>query len=132
MSNSTYDQFDAAFKHVTAYAILDSAGEYIARACFKYPADGAGRLYCYFQMWGAGMVRGYASGGGYDKQSAAVQMALGKWRAMERAESAGDYPIRPAVSDIMARIESAMAGQGGRRWADCLERAGFRVVALFG
>ena len=51
-----YEQFDKAFLRVSAYTLL-RVGDPIGRAAFKRPADGAGRLWCYLQVWGYPMVR---------------------------------------------------------------------------
>jgi hypothetical protein len=78
-SNTTiWQQFDKAFGDVSAYVLLDDQAEVVGRVCFKYPRDGAGRLWCYVQVWGEAMARGYAGGYGYDKQSAAFVSACDK------------------------------------------------------
>lgn len=72
-----YDQHRAAFANVSAYVIL-RGGERVATIAFKFPRDGAGRLYAYVHWIGVPMVRGFAAGGGYDKRSAAVADAAQK------------------------------------------------------
>lgn len=74
MSN-IYDQHNSAFRQVQAYVILKGS-ERVATIAFKFPHDGAGRLYAYVHWLGAPMVRGYANGYGYDKRSAAVESAV--------------------------------------------------------
>jgi hypothetical protein len=72
-----YGQHRAAFSSVSAYVVLHE-GKMVATVAFKYPRDGAGRLYCYLHVLGTAMVRGWASGGGYDKESAAFCACLSK------------------------------------------------------
>ncbi len=66
-----YEQHAAAFARVSAFAVMRD-GKQVATVAIKFPQDGAGRLYAYVHVIGAHMVRGSASGGGYDKRSAAV------------------------------------------------------------
>lgn len=72
-----YEQHDAAFKLVSAYAVLKD-GQHVANVKIKYPRDGAGRLWAYVHWIGFEMVRGCAGGYGYDKTSAAVYDAACK------------------------------------------------------
>jgi hypothetical protein len=66
---------------VSAYVILH-AGKYVGRVVISYPADGANRVYAIAWLPGNPdsadrWVRhyGWASGGGYDKKSAAMSGA---------------------------------------------------------
>lgn len=105
-----YEQFDAATRYIGAYAIFKGAWP-VGRVVLKYPKDGAGRLYAYVQVWGAPMVRGWASGYGYDKATAAVASAaihldethtdpdtmwktIGEWRSMRGAGESWDEQLR--------------------------------------
>ena len=72
-----YDQHTAAFANVSAYVVM-KGGESVATIAFKFPKDGAGRLYAYVHWVGIEMVRGHANGYGYDKKSASVANAVGK------------------------------------------------------
>lgn len=72
-----YDQHSAAFRHVMAFAIVRD-GYQCGNIAFKFPRDGAGRLYAYVHWHGLPMVRGYAGGYGYDKKSAALANAAKK------------------------------------------------------
>lgn len=107
-----YEQHRAAFNRVEAYVILD-AGHLVARVAFKFPADGAGRLYAYVHWIGAEMVRGSASGGGYDKRTAACASAVGKRTA-----------CTARCNDFLA----AMARDAGQHWDGALRGAGFTVA----
>ena len=109
---SIYDQFDAAFANVSAYAISID-GEHVARVAIKYPQDGAGRLYAYVHILGGQMVRGSATGYGYDKRSAAVVDAAGKLTGDE--------------SYCAALFKRTLAKDGGYEWTTYLEKAGFTV-----
>ena len=115
-----YDQFDAATKDVSAYAITKD-GANIGRIIFKYPRDGMGRLFAYVQVWGFPMVRGYASGCGYDKHSAAVESAVsGLKSGLERDEK----------SQHIQAWQAAMAKDAGVRWDDRLRAAGYEARAV--
>ena len=75
--SSIYEQHAASFANVAAYVILCD-GERVATIAFKFPRDGAGRLYAYVHWIGAEMVRGSANGYGYDKRSAACAAAVAR------------------------------------------------------
>lgn len=101
-----YDLHDKAFASVSSYAVLKD-GKFVASVAFKYPRDGAGRLWAYVHLIGDTMVRGYASGGGYDKHSAACQSAV------KGCEENGFY--------------RALSLDNGYSWNDNLRTAGFEV-----
>jgi hypothetical protein len=109
-TKSIYNLYDAAFARVSAYIVLDAAGVYIAKVSVKYPVDGAGRVYAYVHVFGAPMVRGSASGGGYDKRSAACASA---------AKSAKGWPDAFRV---------AMLADAGTGWASAVTAAGYTVL----
>ncbi|UGA46785.1 hypothetical protein HU230_0012380 [Bradyrhizobium quebecense] len=118
-----YDQHRAAFANVSAYVILNKQGARVASVAFKYPRDGAGRLYAYVHIFGSEMVRGFAAGGGYDKHTAAVSSAVSRikdgldvnrWLASEVAE----YDA----------LRGALAKDGGHRWDGAAQAAGFTVL----
>ncbi len=107
-----YEQHRAAFARVEAFVVLD-AGVLVARVAFKFPADGAGRLYAYIHWLGAEMVRGSASGGGYDKRTAACASA---------ARKISD------IGDRYHRLVDALSADAGQHWDGALRDAGFTVV----
>lgn len=109
-----YDQHSKAFARVEAYVICKD-GERVATIAFKFPADGAGRLYAYAHWIGLEMVRGFAAGGGYDKRSAACRDAWDK---------------RPQLtSDLeLAFFQALHDGDNGAGWDRCLRDAGFTVL----
>lgn len=135
MPADIYGLHESAFARVSAYVLTDSSGELVARIALKYPADGAGRLYCYFHLMGSPMVRGFASGYGYHKRSAAISAAL---RAM-RPEKPGEesWQQTPAYRDqeraTAERVEHFRAMGDDKRmdsgqWVAVFESAGFRIL----
>lgn len=119
-----YEQFDAAFRNVEA-SLVFKGNKLVAKVCFKFPANGAGRLYAYVHWFGLEMVRGYATGGGYDKRTAACASAMPKLRAIA---AAADGPTgRMAAYDGLAQFEEALAADRGPRWDSALASAGFTV-----
>lgn len=112
-----YDLHDKAFNRVSAYVVTDATGRLVARVAFKFPADGAGRLFCYFHVLGMPMVRAYAGGYGYDKKSAAAEAA---------AERITGY-AEPSIISAAETIKSALAQPSGIDWDRRLKSAGFTV-----
>jgi hypothetical protein len=113
-----YDQHDKAFQHVSAYVVLWQ-GARVATVAFKLPRDGAGRLYAYVHWVGTAMVRGHASGYGYDKRTAACASAA---RSLP-----DDITGRDAVEGRAAFID-ALSQDTGYSWDRQLEKAGFTVL----
>jgi len=116
-----YEQHTAAFANVSAYVIMRD-GSRVATIAFKFPRDGAGRLYAYVHWLGFPMVRGWAGGGGYDKRSAAVASAAKlikapdvEWTGLEH------HPQLPAFI-------AAIAKDDGMEWHNNLRAAGFDVL----
>lgn len=105
MSANIYEQHKAAFPNVSAYVVLNSAKERVATVAFKYPRDGAGRLYCYLHVLGVAMVRGYASGCGYDKHGASIHVAA-------RLLSAEGLARYPDTADTIAAFQKALKDSG--------------------
>jgi hypothetical protein len=115
-----YKQHTAAFANVSAFVILKD-GKRVATIAFKYPRDSAGRLYAYVHWLGTEMVRGFAGGYGYDKASAACANAAPK------LEFTDDEAKRFNVKNFEA-FRAALAKDGGWRWDQMLEQAGFTVL----
>lgn len=121
--NSTiYDQFDKAFNRVSAYVVLDKSGERVAKVAFKFPADGAGRLYAYVHWLGVRMVRGSASGCGYDKRSAAVAHAANQFYGKD------DKLLHDDGNPLWHAFAYAIVRDGGEHWDTRLRSAGFTVI----
>ena len=95
-----YKQHETAFKGVSAYVIASPTGERVATIAFKYAASGL-RTICYMHWLGSPMVKGIASGGGYDKASAAAERA--------RAEAVAARDRIAALEVAVAAAESAAA-----------------------
>jgi len=115
-----YTQHAASFRNVAAYVIMRGS-ERVATIAFKFPADGAGRLYAYVHWIGEPMARGFASGGGYDKRSAACASAAQKmaklYSATSRLEDHAAYNM----------FRAALLKDDGIGWQDHLRDAGFTV-----
>lgn len=127
-----YDQHAAAFAHVSAFVIMRD-GEKVATVAFKFPRDGAGRLYAYVHWLGLPMVRAYAGGYGYDKRTAAVGAAAAKiplGAAFTRAQEVGlaQCEGRPWYDAFPAFRETLTDDSTGHDWARKLEKAGFTVL----
>lgn len=110
MTKSIYDHHNAAFRLVGAAALVQN-GIHIGKIAFKYPSEGAGRLYCYLHIHGDAMVRGSAGGYGYDKRGAAFESAVTVLSACATGELA-NHPIL-ACKDI-----------GGLDWQTALKKQG--------
>lgn len=123
-----YQQHAAAFASVSAHVVLHR-GERVATVAFKYPRDGAGRLYAYVHWIGSPMVRGFAGGGGYDKHSAACASAAGKMPDLSRDTYACGTPHHDdAECEAFEAFRSALAKDDGGHWYTQLDRAGFSVL----
>lgn len=115
-----YAQHSAAFARVSAFVVMKN-GERVATVAFKFPADGAGRLYAYVHWFGTEMVRGFAGGGGYDKRSAAcaaAAVANGKCR----------NNIGYARDESARLFWTILQRDGGAYWDSRLRDAGFDVL----
>jgi hypothetical protein len=118
-----YDQHAAAFSNVSAFVIMKD-GERVATIAFKFPKDGAGRLWCYCHWLGLEMVRGYASGYGYDKRSAAVEAAARNYTPQPKSrEEAVAF-----IESNKGKFLNAIFTMGGKDWNDALRDAGFTVL----
>ena len=119
---SIYDQHDKAFERVSAYMILKD-GKLFGKVAFKFPADGAGRLQCFFQVFGLPMVRGTATGYGYDKRSAAFGNAV-KAVDVDTDDSREQYAEELGAVDA---IQTVLDSYDGWEWETNLRRLGYEV-----
>lgn len=115
-----YEQHEKSFPQVAAYVVLKD-GERVATIAFKFPKDGAGRLYAYVHWIGVEMVRGQADGYGYDKKSAAVESAMSQMFAKNK-----ECPILPNTDH--EAFFNALDIIGGSNWNTALEKDGFTVL----
>ena len=113
MATNIYDQHRAAFANVSAYVVMRD-NERVANIAFKFPRDGASRLWVYVHWFGVPMVRGSAGGYGYDKKTAACNSAS---RALPEA-----------TSDSQEAFTKALAIDDGNDWERNLRNAGFDVL----
>lgn len=120
-----YDQFDAAFRNVTAKAVLYQ-GEHVANVSLKH---GRGAT-AYVHWIGAHMVRGTATGGGYDKATAAVYRALKVLQNQPRGQYEGSE-CRSVGKNYLPFVE-ALDGDTGRNWDRALRDAGFTIITVIG
>lgn len=118
MTQNIYDQHRAAFPNVSAYCIMlsgaDGVAHRVATIAFKFPKDGASRLWAYVHWFGVPMVRGSAGGYGYDKKTAACNSAS---RALPEH-----------TSDSQEAFTKALAIDDGNDWERNLRNAGFEVL----
>lgn len=119
-----YDQHRAAFAQVSAFVVMRD-GNRVATVAIKFPRDGAGRLYAYVHWIGVPMVRGWAGGYGYDKQSAACASAS---RRMPTLPDGLREDITVTDRLNYAAFRSALAKDDGYGWDRNLEKAGFVIL----
>ena len=112
-----YELHDKAFPLVRAYA-LTNKGKHVGLISFKYPNDGAGRLWCYVHIFGLAMARGYAGGYGYDKTSAAACAAV-----QNIATDAGQQE----ATKLAIALRKAVKGEGSD-WKDDFARAHIKTL----
>lgn len=122
-----YDQHRAAFANVSAYVVLHN-GERVATIAFKYPRDGAGRLYAYVHWIGVKMVRGCAGGCGYDKHSAACADSVGRIKLEPGVWPDGTPHHTPEEMAAFDAFRAALSKNDGYYWHDNLRKAGFVVL----
>ena len=116
---SIYDQHDKAFSQVSAYVIAKD-GKKVGTIAFRFPRDGASRLWCYLRVSGFRMVRGYAGGYGYDKASAAAASAARGLRDPKINEFGQDDALLLEIAGILDRDD-------GYGWDRNLREVGFDV-----
>lgn len=121
-----YQQHDKAFNNVSAFIIMKN-NERVATVAFKFPRDGAGRLQCFLHVLSLPMVRGTASGYGYDKRSAAFYDAAQKADKvkLEDWQTPEGYAEPRAIAKA---ILQAVEGRDGNDWTRNLTDAGFTVL----
>lgn len=121
MATNIYDQHRKAFHSVSAYVVM-RGNERVANIAFRYPNDGAGRLWVYVHYHGTPMVRGYASGGGYDKHSAACASAA------EKIDTSNAPTDQYGDKSAILRFIEVLKDDNGYHWDTRLHGAGFDVL----
>ncbi len=130
-----YKQHEAAFAQVQAFVILKEIAyggpahpnkqlERVATIAFKFPRDGAGRLYCYLHVIGLPMVRGHANGYGYDKKSAAFANAANK---IIIPSDTAPVDVK-SYMEVTSRLHSAAIESDAGNWDRALRESGFTVL----
>jgi len=121
MTTNVYDAHKSAFAAVSAYVVLKD-GERVATIAIKY-----GAAVTAFVHWiGVEMTKGRATGGGYDRQSAAVADAAHKITLADREDAHRDDVGQPVTE--RAEFVDAACKDGGNTWIRSLEDAGFSVI----
>lgn len=127
-----YEQHAQAFSNVSAYLATNASGQEL-KISFKYPKDGAGRLWVYFHYVGLEMVRDYAGGYGYDKASAAINGAIEKITVIDDPSFSGQqwYEMsRVAYRENVKALQDAFKNIGGKDWKDVLRDNGYKVYSI--
>lgn len=122
MSN-IYDTHAAAFRGVSAFAVLKD-GKEVARITCKSTYTGARGENCRAFVWflGSPMVEGRACGGGYDVEAGAVSAAASKMVP-------GGLPIK-ALPIAKAFRDACALADSGRGIKGALADAGFLVLEV--
>lgn len=131
MSSISHDH-RKVFGNIAAYVVVKKCNP-VATIAFKYPRDGAGRLYAYVHWVGCDMVRGWADGYGYDKQTAACADASDKLRKKIITQLRKGTKFADPGSDAdnfmnaIGAFMSALCTDDGETWNYHLRDAGFEV-----
>lgn len=113
-----YDKFDAAVRNIAA-SVLIYDGKPAGRIIWKYGAATT----CYFQLWGAPMHHGRASGYGYDKRGASAAKAILSLLDSGDLDRAG---VAPSLADLDGlTLRDVSNGAGWETLRADLERIGF-------
>jgi len=114
-----YTRFDRATSDITAIALLRN-GKPVGRIVIKYGAAAT----AYVQIWGAPMATARATGGGYDKATAAVMSAVE--RMTDRPNKRDT--VATAAFDAIRAVASEW--DGGTRYTSALVAAGFMLALV--
>ena len=131
MTAKVYDAHRKAFTNVSAWVILDAQGDKVATVAIKYGA----RVTAFTHFLNVPMTRGSAGGGGYDRESAAVQDGFAKAIAHDPKAVRDDWQNRPEylamerdAQSALDAFRQALNSHNGYYWYQNLERAGYRVM----
>jgi hypothetical protein len=87
----------------SAYALLKD-GKYVGCIRFKFPKDGAGRLYVQYHIRGEDLMQASADGYGYDKQTAALSGATIKGTLIEDDGHHWDRQLKDAGFEVWSTL----------------------------
>ena len=126
-----YDAHRKAFTNVSAWVILDAQDRTVATVAVKYGA----RVAAFTHYIGVTMTRGSAGGGGYDRQSAAVQDGFAKAIAHNPKAIREDWQkdanwvkFERETQSALDAFRQALNSHDGSHWYQNLERAGYHVL----
>ena len=111
-----YEAFNTATQAFTAVALVRD-GQAVGRVVIKH---GGASVTAYVQVWGIDMARGRATGGGYDKASAAVSAAVDSMTA------ASSNPEASRCADVIKSCDF----DSGYGWERVLSDAGFTIARV--
>jgi hypothetical protein len=114
-----YERHANTFRNIDAAVILDAkTHEFIGRIAFKTARSGL-RVTCFLHVLGTPMVSAFATGGGYDRHTAAASVAAYRIKP--------DKDTREETRELVARVKEALKSDGGYHWDQYLEKAGFVI-----
>ena len=123
MTTSNWEKFDKAFNQVSAYVVMDTENNLIAKISVKYPKDGAGRLTAFIHIIGTEIQVGTASGYGYDKSTAAICNASDKFDLSKETCKLSNKQI-----DFIQMLSTSLAQSG---WQEAIQpKYGFNVIQV--
>ena len=126
MTANIYDSHRKAFANVSAWVILDAQGDKVATVAIKYGA----RVTAFTHFLNVPMTRGSAGGGGYDRESAAVQYGFAKATPFgpDDYDTPESIARRASMQSALDAFRQALNSHNGYYWYQNLERAGYRVL----
>ena len=120
---TNWQKFDNAFKSVSAYVVMDTENNLVAKVSVKYPKDGAGRLTAFIHLIGTETQVGTASGYGYDKRTAAICNASDKFDLSKETCKLNSKQI-----EFVQMLSTSLAQSG---WKEAIQpKYGFNVIQV--
>lgn len=117
-----YERHQNAFRGIDAAVIVDKkTHELVGRIAFKTARSGL-RVTCFLHVLGVPMVSAFATGGGYDRHSAAANQAAYRVK-IDKDRGLSD----PDTREHVTRIKDTLKHDGGRHWDQYLEDAGYTI-----
>lgn len=115
-----WNEWDTRTKRFSAHVIMDG-DKVVAKIVLLYPSDGAGRLTAMVHTMGRKPVKGFASGYGYDKASAAVADAV-------QADAMQGRGADDPMSDNLVDCWNEVMKDSGENWYDIPRKHGLTHV----